>query len=208
MVQDVMGERLFQAHVHTSLKAFDGINAVNTMTDNRNNEICFDHIYNIAIENQNMKHAIFIERCVFIALFEPQTGTPQGGPKATDIYNRGLQVALNQILSNTIEVSPMLNGSHLFLFEAEDLILMIGTHKKIQCAVTTFVDDIINRVATNDIKQLTGKTEQMDEIIQKELNERHVYLNKTKEQSIWSFHGKGAMKTKAQLYTDRHGAWY
>ena len=34
MVQDVIGERLFQAEVHTSLKAFDGNNALNTMTDN------------------------------------------------------------------------------------------------------------------------------------------------------------------------------
>ena len=38
-VQDVMGERLFQAQVHTSLKAFDGINAFNTMTDNHKNDI-------------------------------------------------------------------------------------------------------------------------------------------------------------------------
>ena len=42
-----------------------------------------------------MKNAMFIQRSDSIALFEPQTGTPQGGPKATDIYNRGLQVALN-----------------------------------------------------------------------------------------------------------------
>ena len=73
-----------------------------------------DHVYHIAIRDQTMKHATFIKSCDSIALFEPQTGTPQGGPKATDVYNRGLQVALNQMLSKTIEVSRMLNGSHLF----------------------------------------------------------------------------------------------
>ena len=67
----------------------------------------------------------------------------------------------------------------------------------------TFVDDIITRVATYDINQLKVKTEQMDEIIEKELKERNVYLNKTKEQSIWSFHGKGSMKAKGQLYTNK-----
>ena len=67
----------------------------------------------------------------------------------------------------------------------------------------TFVDDIINRVATDDINQLKVKTEQMDEIIEKELTERNVYLNKTKEQSILSFHGTGSMKVKGQLYTNK-----
>ena len=61
---------------------------------------------------------------------------------------------------------------------------MIGIPNKFQCAVITFVDDIINRVATGDINQLKVKTEQMDEIIEKELKERNVYLNNTKEQSI------------------------
>ena len=37
VVQDVMGERLSQAQVHTSLKAFDGINACNSMTAQHNN---------------------------------------------------------------------------------------------------------------------------------------------------------------------------
>ena len=100
-----------------------------------------------------------------------------------------------------IEISQMLNVSHPFLFESEDILLMIVIPKKLQCAVTTFVDYIINRVATEDINQLKVKTEQMDEIIEKELKERNVYLNKTNEQSILSFHGKGSMKAKGQLYT-------
>ena len=62
-----------------------------------------------------MKHATCIQSCDSIALFEQHTGTPQGGPKVTDIYNRGLPVALNQILSTTIEVSPMLNGSQFVI---------------------------------------------------------------------------------------------
>ena len=61
-----------------------------------------------------MKHATFIQSCDSIALFEFQTGTPQGGPKAKDIYNHGLQAAMDQILEKTIEASPMLNGSHPF----------------------------------------------------------------------------------------------
>ena len=83
---------------------------------------------------------------------------------------------------------------------------MIGAPKNVQCVVITFVDDIINRVATEDINQLKVKIEQMDEIIEKEFKERNVYLNKTTEQSIWSFHGKGSMKVKGQLYTNKeHG---
>ena len=54
-----------------------------------------DNVYHIAVKDQNMKHATFILSSDSIALFEPQTSTPQGRPKATDIYNRGLQVALN-----------------------------------------------------------------------------------------------------------------
>ena len=65
-----------------------------------------------------MKHATFVQSCDSVALFEPLTGTPQGGPTARDIYNRGLQVALNQFLSKTIEISSMLNGSHPYLFES------------------------------------------------------------------------------------------
>ena len=38
MVQDVMGERLSQGGVHTSLKAFDGINAFNTNTDHHTSD--------------------------------------------------------------------------------------------------------------------------------------------------------------------------
>ena len=86
-----------------------------------------DHVYHIAVRDQNMKHSIFIKSCDSITLFVPQTGTPQGGPKAIDIYNRSLQVALNHVLCKTMEISIMLNGSHPFLFEAEDHILMIGT---------------------------------------------------------------------------------
>ena len=81
--------------------------------------------------------------------------------------------------------------------------LIIGIPKKVQCVVITFVNDIINRVATEDINQLKVKIEQVDDIIEKELKERNVYLNKTKEQSILSFHGKGSVKAKGQLYTDK-----
>ena len=82
------------------------------------------------------------------------------------------------------------------MFVSEDPMLMIGTQKHVQCAVTTFVNDIINRVATDDINQLKVKTEQMDEIIEKELKERNVYLNTTNLQSIWSFHGNGSVKVE------------
>ena len=96
----------------------------------------------------------------------------------------------------------MLNGSHPYVFESEHHILMIGIPEKVKCPVTTFVNDIINKVAADNINQLKVKTEQMDEIIEKELKERNVFLNKTKEQSILSFHGKGSMTAEGQLYTN------
>ena len=77
-----------------------------------------------------------------------------------------------------------------------------GTSNNIQCAAISFVYDIINRVATNDIKQLKIKIEEVDGVTEKELKERHVYLNKTTEQSILSFHGKGSMTAEGQLYTN------
>ena len=54
----------------------------------------------------------------------------------------------------------------------------------IQCADFICVDDIINRVATNDINQAQIKTEEMDDVIEKQFEERNVLLNRTEEQSI------------------------
>ena len=46
----------------------------------------------------------------------------------------------------------------------------------------------------------------MDVIIEDELKKRNIYLNKSKQQSIWKMHGPGAMKMKALLYTqEAHG---
>ena len=73
---------------------------------------------------------------------------------------------------------------------------MIGILNTVQCAVVTFVDDIINRVAANDINQLKIKTEEINGVIEKKLTERNVYLNNNKEQSIWRFHGTGSWQPK------------
>ena len=69
MVRDVMCERLIQGGVHTSLKVFYGINAFNTMTDTHANEFCLGHVYHIAVKDQTMKRATFIQSCDSIALF-------------------------------------------------------------------------------------------------------------------------------------------
>ena len=71
----------------------------------------------------------------------------------------------------------MLNGSHRFYLRRKILIVFIGTPKQIQCAAITFVDDVINRVATNDINELEINTKEMDEIIDGQLAMRNVVLN-------------------------------
>ena len=206
MIQDVMGERCARGRVNTTLEAFDGINAFNTVKKEHKEELFRNSVYHLAVKDQNMKHATFVQGSDTTCLLEPHTGTAQGGPKATDIYNKGLRNAMEKILKSTIEISPMMNGNHPYLFEAADPITMTGTPKKVQCATTSFVDDIINRVANKDMQKTKGNTEAMDKIIEEELNKRNVYLNKSKEQPIWNLHGKGAMMMKAQIYSnEEHG---
>ena len=149
------------------------------MTDIHTDNIFWEHEYRVAVKDQTTIHYTLIQSCDAIALFNAQTGTPQGGSQNTDICNSGLQVAMHQMLQNTIEVSPMFFGSHSFLFEPEDPICLLGTPTAIQWAAATFFDDIINRVADNDIKELKIKTEEMDEVIEKQLEMSNVFLNRT-----------------------------
>ena len=68
------------------------------------------------------------------------------------------------------------------------------------------MDDIINRVATNDINELRFTTEEMYEVIKKQLAMINVFLNNNKAQSIWRYHGEGSVAAKVQLYTEQlHG---
>ena len=103
-----------------------------------------DNVYHIAIKDQNMKHATFVQSCDSVALFEPLTGAPQGGPKATDIYNRGLQVALNQIWSKTIELTNTLRVSTEPNEELSNLAvgMVTGTNK----TLLTIHSEILNRI--------------------------------------------------------------
>ena len=61
MIQDVMGERCARGKVNTTLKAFDGINAFNTMKKEHKEELFTNSVYHLAVKDQNMKHATFVK---------------------------------------------------------------------------------------------------------------------------------------------------
>ena len=97
MIQDIMTQRLAEAKINTSLKAFDGVNAFNSMTQEHKTEIFKDSVYHLAVKEQNMEHVTYIQNCDTICLLKPGTGVPQGGVKATDIFNKGMQEAMRTI---------------------------------------------------------------------------------------------------------------
>ena len=158
MIQDIMTQRLAEAKINTSLKAFDGVNAFNSMTQEHKKEIFKDSVYHLAVKEQNMEHVTYIQNCDTICLLKPGTGVPQGGVKATDIFNKGMQEAMRTITQKTAEVSPLLVGEHPYLLHNIDPIMMRGEPLPVQVATTTFVDDVINRVAHKKIDELAENT--------------------------------------------------
>ena len=105
-----------------------------------------------------MEHVTYIQNCDTICLLKPGTGVPQGGVKATDIFNKGMQEAMRTITQKTAEVSPLLVGEHPYLLHNIDPIMMRGEPLPVQVATTTFVDDVINKVAHKKNDELAENT--------------------------------------------------
>ena len=76
-----------------------------------------------------------------------------------------------------------------------------GMAKQIQCAITTFVDNTINRVASEDLEEVEDKMVEMDSFIKDELLMIYVHRNVSKEPSIWQLSGKRSEAKKAELCT-------
>ena len=176
VIQETMAERLWSAKINFALKSFDAINAFNCPEhDEMAGVYTTDHNGETA-KDQNLEHSTIVTACDGFLVLEPQTGTPQGGPKATDSYNMYFHRVMIPLKATLDTMNPLLVGKQ-----------PLALQKKVNCAPTSFVDDLAVLAALKAQHALELRMNAIDDEVQNLMEANNIYLNKSNEDAIVAF---------------------